>query len=65
MTNLFAPFDVRVDPWEVDYGSETPLEPAGDLPVEDVALDVEMPADEWRPLTPKRGSRLNVAEIES
>ena len=26
MPSLFGPFRVRVDPWEVDYGSETPLE---------------------------------------
>jgi hypothetical protein len=52
MTPLFGPFQVRVDPWEVDFGTETPLEPAAAVPEEDVALDVEMPADLWRPLLP-------------
>ena len=41
MPGLFGPFRVRVDPWEVDYGSETPLEPIGDEPDEDVVLDIE------------------------
>jgi hypothetical protein len=49
---LFGPFQVRVDPWEVDYGSETPLEPLDDKPYEDVLLDVELPTDHWAPLNP-------------
>src|SRR5262249_33147620 len=52
MTPLFGQFQVRVDPWEIDYGSETPLEPLDDDPDEDVVLDVELPPDQWRPLNP-------------
>src|SRR6516225_7692620 len=52
MPSLFGPFRVRVDPWEVDYGSETPLEPLDDKPAKDVVLDVELPADRWAPLNP-------------
>jgi hypothetical protein len=52
MPGLFDPFRVRVDPWEVDYGSETPLEPLDDKPDEDVVLDVELPPDRWTPLNP-------------
>ncbi len=52
MPSLFDPFQVRVDPWEVEYGSETPLEPLVDQPPESVALDVELPADRWVPLVP-------------
>jgi len=52
MTPLFGEFQVRVDPWEVDYGSETPLAPIADQPDEDVALDVELPLDRWAPLRP-------------
>lgn len=52
MPSLFGPFQVRVDPWEVDYGSETPLEPLDDKPDEDVVIDVELPADQWAPLNP-------------
>jgi hypothetical protein len=50
--SLFGPFQVRVDPWEVDYGSETPLEPLDDKPDEDVILDVELPPGQWAPLNP-------------
>jgi hypothetical protein len=49
---LFGPFQVRVDPWDVDYGSETPLEPVAEQPDEDVALDIEVPTDRWTHLTP-------------
>jgi hypothetical protein len=50
--SLFGPFQVRVDPWEVDYGSETPLEPHDDKPDEDVLVDVELPPNQWAPLNP-------------
>src|SRR5262245_26666033 len=52
MTPLFGEFQVRVDPWEVDYGSETPLAPIADQPDEDVALEVELPLARWAPLRP-------------
>jgi hypothetical protein len=51
MMSLFGGLDVRVDPWDVDYGTELPLE-AEEPPAEDVALDVELPPGEWTPLTP-------------
>ena len=51
MQSLFAPFQVRVDPWEVDYGSETPLEPF-DKPGQNVVVDVEVPATGWNYLVP-------------
>ncbi len=51
MGGLFGDLDVRLDPWDVDYGSELPLE-ADEPPAEDVALDVELPPSEWRPLVP-------------
>jgi hypothetical protein len=53
MPGLFGPFRVRVDPWEVDYGSETPLEPLDDQPDEDVVIDIELPPDRWTPLNPR------------
>ncbi len=52
MPSLFGPFQVRVDPWEVDYGSETPLEQLGERPDEEVRVDVEVPEEAWKPLTP-------------
>lgn len=48
---LFGGLDVRLDPWDVGYGSEMPLE-AEEPPAEDVALDVEVSPSEWGPITP-------------
>jgi len=53
MASLFGAFDVRVDPWEVNYGSETPLEGVTDSESEDVAVDVEVHADSWKPIVPQ------------
>lgn len=52
MPPLFGPFQVRIDPWEVDYGSETPLEPLAASSDEEVALDIEVPPDLWAPVRP-------------
>ena len=50
---IFGNLAVQLDPWQVDYGSELPLddveEPAAD---ESVALDVELPSEEWQPVRP-------------
>src|SRR2546428_3768770 len=51
--SLFGDLDVRLDPWDVDYGTELPLE-AEDVPTEAVVLDVEVPAGEWKPVIPPR-----------
>lgn len=48
---LFGDLDVRLDPWDVGYGSEMPVD-GDEPPVEDVALDVEMPPGEWAAITP-------------
>jgi hypothetical protein len=48
---LFGDLDVRLDPWDVDYGSEIPLE-SDEAPAEDVVLDVELPSDQWKAVTP-------------
>jgi len=47
---LFGDLNIRLDPWDVDYGSELP--PEYDEPPADVALDVEFAPSEWRPLAP-------------
>jgi hypothetical protein len=50
---IFGNLDLRLDPWQVEYGSEIPLdseqEPASD---ESAILDVEVDSGEWRPITP-------------
>jgi hypothetical protein len=50
---IFRDLRVQLDPWQVDYGAELPLEIA-DQPVSDetVALDVEVAVGEWRPIEP-------------
>jgi hypothetical protein len=50
---VFGGFDVRIDPWAVDYGSETPTEfilDAEDTSTVDVAVEVDGAA--WAPITP-------------
>jgi uncharacterized protein len=49
----FSGFDIRIDPWAVEYGGETPTE--FKLEAEDgsgVDLAVERDAAEWAPITP-------------
>lgn len=55
MTSI-ASLDLRLDPWEVDYGSELPLAPDPQAKHEGVDLDVERKAAEWAPLRPAPGS---------
>jgi hypothetical protein len=43
--SLFGGLDVRLDPWDVDYRTELPLE-SDEGPSEDVALDMELPPEE-------------------
>jgi hypothetical protein len=43
---------VRLDPWQVDYGTELPLDDVEDGPDEAVDIAVELPVAEWRPVTP-------------
>lgn len=49
---LFADLEVQLDPWEAGYGEEFPLEAAGDEPELDILMDVELPAQDWRPIEP-------------
>jgi hypothetical protein len=50
--SLFGELQVRLDPWQVDYGTELPLEDVEAYPDEAVVLDIELAAGEWRPVTP-------------
>ncbi len=49
---MFGDFRVRVDPWEVDYGDQTPLGPLDDEPKEQVDHEVETKDADWEPITP-------------
>jgi hypothetical protein len=54
----FGDLKVRIDPWEIDYGTELPLA-ADDIETgEQVDCTVEVAAEAWAPITPERdGSR--------
>ena len=49
----FPGFDVRIDPWAVDYGGETPtqFQPEGEDPSA-VELGVERDVSDWKPILP-------------
>jgi hypothetical protein len=49
--------DLRLDPWEVEYGSELPLTGAA-AARDDVDLGVEKPSAEWAAVRPRSGVRL-------
>ena len=53
-TSLFGGWSLRIDPWEVDYGDQTPLAASDDQPAENVDCEVECIASNWQVLTPAR-----------
>ena len=52
----FGGLDVRVDPWDVDYGTELPLDVANEQVSDEVALDLETPFTSWAPLPASPGA---------
>ena len=48
----FPGFDVRIDPWAVEYGSETPTEFQADEEAVELDPSVEQPAEAWAPVRP-------------
>lgn len=52
MSSPFAGFDVRIDPWAVEYGSETPTEFQADDEAVDLDVTVERQAEAWAPIRP-------------
>lgn len=52
-TSLFGDLDLRLDPWEVEYGSELPMGSPQEARDDDtVDPEVELPIANWRPLIP-------------
>jgi len=49
---LFGELDIRIDPWQVEYGTELPLQGLDDEISEQVILDLEVPLEAWRPIEP-------------
>jgi hypothetical protein len=60
---VFGNLDVRIDPWDVDYGTELPLD-TDDVPDEGAVLDVEVPLGEWKPITPPRVVRPRLVFVD-
>ena len=55
--SVFGDLDLRLDPWQVEYGSELPLgAPVEEADRESVQVDVERKATDWAPLVPVAGS---------
>jgi hypothetical protein len=49
---VFGDLQVRVDPWQVEYGSELPLEDIPEDAPEDVVLNLELAPEAWQPIVP-------------
>ena len=58
MTGIFGEYRVRIDPWEVDYGDQTPLGSLDQRPAEQVDHDVEVHDGEWSAIVPSDRVRL-------
>jgi uncharacterized protein len=52
MASIFGELRVRYDPWEVNYGDQTPLELIDEAESERIDLEVERTAGSWAPITP-------------
>ena len=48
----FGELDVRLEPWDVEYGSEFPLDAPEDVGDDEVSLDVETPVGLWDSIEP-------------
>jgi hypothetical protein len=55
---LFEDYDVRMDPLQIEYGSELPLEPVAAAIVEGVDTDTEVPESQWSPIRGSDHARL-------
>jgi uncharacterized protein len=54
--SLFGQFDVRVDPWPVEYGTEVPIDANEEPADETVDLGAEVAEDNWGPIQPQSAS---------
>ena len=49
----FGELDVRLESWDVEYGSEFPLDAPEEASADEVSLDVEVPAGRWDAIEPR------------
>lgn len=53
----FPGFDVRIDPWAIEYGAEMPAELGGEpADADDVDVSIERGPGEWAAITPARAA---------
>ena len=52
MSAIFGGYRVRIDPWEVDYGDQTPLAAPDHRSAEQVDHEVEAPDADWTAIAP-------------
>jgi hypothetical protein len=57
MSSIFGDLEVRLDPWQADYGAELAIEtPEEVAPAENLSLDVELAPDAWQPIASVTGA---------
>lgn len=58
---LFSGFDLRLDPWQVEYGADLPLGGGGQDEASDQVDDIEpeTPASDWRPIFGQSGPSIS------
>ena len=47
LSAIFGGYRVRIEPWEVDYGDQTPLASSDQRPAEQVDHEVEVADGDW------------------
>lgn len=52
---IFGNYQVRIDPWEVDYGEQTPLASDAEQGNAEVDHQLELPEERWAPIRPEIG----------
>src|SRR5262245_12212235 len=56
---LFGDLELRLDPWQVEYGPELPRDSDDESADESPAFDVELPLTHWTPLEPTHALELD------
>ncbi|MEW6281666.1 MAG: hypothetical protein AB1758_23865 [Candidatus Eremiobacterota bacterium] len=63
MNPLFGDFDVRLDPWDPGYGTELAFDPTEEAEPDQLALELELPPDDWKPLRPESAALPNLLQF--
>lgn len=55
---LFGGYRVRIDPWDVNYGEQIALDSTEHEERDEVDHELELPEEQWRPISPARDAVL-------